>query len=62
VKICVQLLGAYLQFADQEFTDKETKFLKYMIQRQKNGELSLYGYERKLFQGATKWVFVPYSR
>ncbi len=31
--------------------DKETKFLKYMIQRQKNGELSLYGYERKLFQG-----------
>ncbi len=31
--------------------DKETKFLRYMAQRQKNGELSLYGYERKLFQG-----------
>jgi hypothetical protein len=32
--------------------DKETKFLKYMLQRRANGELSLYGYERKLFQGA----------
>ncbi len=35
--------------------DKETRFLNYMIQRQKNGELSLYGYERKLFQGAKTW-------
>jgi hypothetical protein len=28
-----------------------------MIQRQKNGELSLYGYERKLFQGARPNLF-----
>ena len=28
-----------------------------MIQRQKNGELSLYGYERKLFQGARPNMF-----
>ena len=41
-----------------ESVDKETKFLKYMIQRQKNGELSLYGYERKLFQGTeARYVF-----
>lgn len=41
-----------------ESVDKETRFLKYMIQRQKNGELSLYGYERKLFQGAeAQYVF-----
>lgn len=37
-------------------SDRETKFLKYMLQRRANGELSLYGYERKLFQDLIAFV------
>jgi hypothetical protein len=48
--------------------DRETKFLKYMLQRRANGALSLDGYERKLFQGAAtllvqrRWTFSAHAK
>ncbi len=60
VKLQTQI-SHHLQFSHRFSTDRETRFLRYMIQRQKNGELKLYGYERKLFQGTIKWYLYHFA-